>query len=131
MDQYLYVLRNAFRASGRDTRKQFWMFTLFYIIFTIVAVLIDAFVFGVDVTSETQSTTGPAQWLVLLVHIVPSITTGVRRLHDRDWRGWWVLIALVPLIGAIILIVLYCLKGTAGPNRFGEDPYGANPNTFA
>jgi len=46
----------------------------------------------------------------------------VRRLHDLDRSGWWICLAFIPLIGAIILIVWFCTRGTVGPNRFGPDP---------
>jgi uncharacterized membrane protein YhaH (DUF805 family) len=48
----------------------------------------------------------------------------IRRLHDRDMSGWWLLLMLVPVIGSLALLVLYVLPGTPGPNRFGPDPLG-------
>ena len=65
---------------------------------------------------------GPIGIVWSLANLLPGIAIGVRRLHDLDKSGWWVLIALIPLIGAIILIVWYCSKGTTGDNRFGADP---------
>ena len=55
---------------------------------------------------------------------IPNLAVAVRRLHDQDKSGWWILIGFVPLIGGIWLLVLYCLDGTPGPNRFGPDPKG-------
>jgi uncharacterized membrane protein YhaH (DUF805 family) len=57
-----------------------------------------------------------------LVVIVPSIAVSVRRLHDTDRSGWWLLIALIPLIGAIILIIYYVQEGTPGENEYGLNP---------
>jgi uncharacterized membrane protein YhaH (DUF805 family) len=57
--------------------------------------------------------------------LLPSLAAGVRRLHDTDRSGWWLLIALVPLVGAIVLLVFWVLEGTRGDNRFGPDPYSA------
>ncbi len=57
-----------------------------------------------------------------LATFLPSIAIGVRRLHDLDRSGWWLLLVFIPLIGAIVLLIWYCAKGTAGPNRFGPDP---------
>ena len=60
--------------------------------------------------------------LVALGLIIPGIAVTVRRLHDTDRSGWFVLLALIPLVGAILLLVFYCTEGTRGPNRFGPDP---------
>jgi uncharacterized membrane protein YhaH (DUF805 family) len=60
--------------------------------------------------------------LASLVLLLPSLAVGARRLHDIDRSGWWLLIGLVPLVGAILLIVWNCMRGTAGRNRFGADP---------
>lgn len=57
-----------------------------------------------------------------LANLLPSLAVGVRRLHDTDRSGWWLLIGLIPLIGFIVLIVFFATKGTTGPNQFGEDP---------
>jgi uncharacterized membrane protein YhaH (DUF805 family) len=60
-----------------------------------------------------------------LAILIPSLAVQVRRLHDTDRSGWWILLGVVPIInyiGAIVLLVFYCLEGTRGPNRFGEDP---------
>jgi uncharacterized membrane protein YhaH (DUF805 family) len=54
---------------------------------------------------------------------LPGIAVSVRRLHDRDYSGWWFLIVLTG-IGAIVLLVWFCMRGTAGANRFGPDPLG-------
>lgn len=64
--------------------------------------------------------------IVLLIYsvliFIPNLALAVRRLHDQDKSGWWILIGFIPLIGAIWLFVLYLLDGTPGPNRFGPDP---------
>jgi uncharacterized membrane protein YhaH (DUF805 family) len=57
--------------------------------------------------------------IVALATLLPSIAAGVRRLHDIDRSGWWLLIGLVPLIGFIVLIVFLTKRGTEGQNRFG------------
>ena len=59
--------------------------------------------------------------LVGLALFLPSLALQVRRLHDTDRSGWWVLIGLVPLVGVILLIVWWCQDGTPGDNRFGVD----------
>jgi uncharacterized membrane protein YhaH (DUF805 family) len=60
--------------------------------------------------------------LYTLAVLLPSIAVTVRRLHDTDRSGWWILLGFIPIIGGIILLVFYVLEGTRGPNRFGPDP---------
>jgi len=89
--------------SGRALRSEYWYWSLFIWIVQIVLSLIYA----------------PLGWVFMLATVLPTIAVGVRRLHDIDRSGWWMLISLVPLIGAIYLIVKFCTRGTDGPNRFG------------
>ena len=60
-----------------------------------------------------------ALWSAVAGLLIPSIAVGIRRLHDTDRSGWWQLLGLVPVLGWIALIVFYCQRGSAGPNRFG------------
>ena len=96
--------------SGRAPRSEYWFWTLFTIIASIVAGIIDA-VIGLGFVGT----------LVSLGLFLPSLAVAVRRLHDIDRTGWWVLIAFT-IIGIILLIVWDCTKGTSGPNRYGADP---------
>ncbi len=73
-------------------------------------------------TASAQATGGPITALVGLGLFLPGLAVTVRRLHDTDRRGWWILLGLIPIIGIIVLIVFYCTAGTPGPNRFGPDP---------
>jgi uncharacterized membrane protein YhaH (DUF805 family) len=61
-------------------------------------------------------------YIYTLGFILPYLAVTVRRLHDLDKSGWWWLIGFIPLVGAIILLVWFCQRGTVGPNRFGPDP---------
>lgn len=54
--------------------------------------------------------------------LLPSIAVAIRRLHDTERSGWWLLLSLIPIIGTIVIIVFLCQNGTAGANRFGADP---------
>jgi len=56
-----------------------------------------------------------------LALFLPGLALAIRRLHDLDRSGWWFLLVFIPVIGAIILIIWACTKGTDGPNRFGPD----------
>ncbi len=100
---------NYVNFSDRAARSEYWYWVLFVIIAEIVTSIIDYGVIGYNVTTA----------LFGLAVILPGIAVSIRRLHDTDRSGWWVFLACIPLIGAIILIIWYCTAGTPGPNRFG------------
>jgi len=102
--------------SGRARRPEFWFFWLFYVLVIIGLIIIDVMIFG------AESGILPFTWLASLAFFLPSLAVAVRRLHDQDYSGWMILIYLIPLVGPIIIIVLMCLRGTPGPNRFGPEP---------
>ena len=106
--------------SGRARRKEFWLFMLLYFIAMVVAGLFDDLVVGERVAFDP--TMGVFSWIVFLGLLIPSTAVSVRRLHDKNLRGWWFLLFLIPLIGTIALFILYCMRGTDGENRFGADP---------
>ncbi len=54
--------------------------------------------------------------------LIPSIAVTVRRLHDQDLSGWFYLLVLIPYLGGLVIFVFMCIRGTRGPNRFGDDP---------
>jgi uncharacterized membrane protein YhaH (DUF805 family) len=110
---------NYVNFSGRASRSELWFWVLFIIIVNIVAGVIDGVVFG---TGTMGGKIGVISTLVGLALLIPSLAVEVRRLHDTDRSGWWLLLGLIPLIGAIILIVWFCTRGTPGPNRFGPPP---------
>jgi len=118
MDWYIGVLKKFADFSGRARRKEFWMFILFSLIISIVLSVIDG-VLGM----RAQNGFGLLSGLYSLAVLVPSIAVGVRRLHDRDMTGWFYLLMLVPLAN-IALIVIFCLEGTRGSNKYGPDPKG-------
>ena len=106
------VYSNYINFTGRALRSEFWFFMLFYLIAYVVLGFIDFEVLGGEVLTS----------LFLLASLLPSIAVAVRRLHDIDKSGWFILLNFIPLIGAIILIVWYCRAGTPGANRFGPEP---------
>lgn len=69
--------------------------------------------------------------LFTLLILVPSIAVQVRRFHDQNLSGWFVLLGLIPYLGALVILVFMLLPGTKGPNRFGPDPKGSSAETFA
>jgi uncharacterized membrane protein YhaH (DUF805 family) len=107
--------RNYVTFGGRAARSEFWYWTLFVFILTIVTGILDRAMF------LDEGTTGPITLVASIVTLLPSIAMGVRRLHDIDRTGWWYLIVLT-LVGVILLIIWACQRGTPGANRFGPDP---------
>ena len=122
---------NYVTFSGRARRSEFWFWFLFAIIAGVVAAVLDSMLFPAMMDVQTEmgdgvasfsAQGGPISALVSLGLFLPGLAVAVRRLHDVDRSGWWLLLAFVPLIGIIVLIVWWCTEGTRGPNRFGPDP---------
>lgn len=113
MNWYLSVIKNYTGFSGRARRKEYWMFVLINMI--ICAVL-----------NVIQSVIGMETPYISIIYslgvLLPSIAVAIRRLHDTDRSGWWVLLSLIPIIGTVVIIIFLCQNGTAGNNRFGADP---------
>jgi uncharacterized membrane protein YhaH (DUF805 family) len=111
------VLSKYATFSGRARRAEYWWFVLFQVLVSIVAAILDA-ALGTDFGSGS----GVFSLIVTLALLLPGLAVTVRRLHDTDRSGWWILIGLIPLVGAIVLIVFTVMDGTPGPNRFGASP---------
>jgi len=104
-------------ADGRVNRKQWWLKLILPIFVISIVLSIVDFATG---HYDPQEKIGLFTGIFGLIALVPSIFVYIKRFHDRDKSGWWVLIALIPIIGAIwLLIECGFLKGTPGPNRFG------------
>jgi uncharacterized membrane protein YhaH (DUF805 family) len=110
MEQFIDALKKYADFSGRATRKQYWMFVLFYMIIYIALAVID-----------TVLQTFVLSLIFSLALLIPSISVAARRLHDTGRTGWWQLIYLVPLIGLIVMIVFLV------QDSHEENQYGANP----
>jgi len=104
---------------GRAARPEYWWFALFNALASILASIVDKNVIG-DVIGVPV-----VQAIVALALVVPTVAVAVRRLHDTDRSGWWLLVAVIPLIGGVALLVWFCLRGAAGDNRFGAAPQAA------
>jgi uncharacterized membrane protein YhaH (DUF805 family) len=115
---YLEALKKYAVFSGRARRTEFWYFVLFNIIVTIVLSLIDRLIGTFSGTANLGILSG----IYSLAVVIPTLAVTVRRLHDIDRTGWWILIGLIPLIGTIVLLVFYLTPGTPGSNRYGPDP---------
>ncbi len=84
-----------------------------------------AFVDGIVGSFDPQTGFGALSGIYSLAVFIPTFAVTVRRLHDTSRTGWWLLIAFIPLIGAIVLLVFMFLDSTAGTNEYGLDPKGA------
>ena len=115
---YLEVLKNYADFNGRATRKEYWYFALFNIIVSIALAVID----GVTGTFSAKAGMGMLGGLYMLGVLIPGLAVSVRRLHDTDRNGWWLLIALIPVIGAIVLLVFMVQDGKLGENYYGPNP---------
>lgn len=101
------VMQKYANFSGRAIRSEYWWFILAYIIAYLVLAIVD-YVLGAQLLTAILS----------LALLIPSIAVGVRRLHDLDKSGWWLLLGCVPIVG-LILIYWFTQPGTPGANRFG------------
>jgi uncharacterized membrane protein YhaH (DUF805 family) len=106
----LVVLERYTKFDGRALRQEYWWFALANFIVLIALFILSAIskVFFV------------LYFLYAIGVIIPSIAVTVRRLHDTDRSGWWILIDLIPFIGPIVLLVFLCIDSSRGPNKYGE-----------
>ena len=118
MEYYLKVLKNYATFSGRARRSEYWYFFLYHFIFCIAAVMIDNFL-GLAYIGKVY---GPIYSLYSLAVFIPSLAVGVRRMHDIGKSGWMLLAVLIPLIGAIWILILLFTDSQPGSNKWGENP---------
>ena len=109
--------RNFFNFSGRAIRSEYWYWTLFATIVSVVVNLLDL----IYSPGDQFGVVGAINGLVTLGLFIPGLAVSVRRLHDIDRTGWWLLLCIT-IIGFFVLIYWAFLRGTPGPNRFGPDP---------
>jgi len=112
-------LKKYAEFTGRSRRKEYWLFVLLTLGIYIVAGIVDSIM---GLAGMVGGLYGPVMLIVALGLLIPSIAVAMRRLHDTDRSGWWLLIAFIPFIGSIVLLIFFVLEGTRGPNRFGPDP---------
>jgi uncharacterized membrane protein YhaH (DUF805 family) len=114
---YTGVLKRYVDFQGRARRREYWMFFLANFLISFLFLLLG----GVIMNSSEVAVPNMIYSLAVLL---PSLAVGARRLHDTGKSGWWLLIALVPLVGPIMLIVFLATEGNKGANAFGPDPKG-------
>lgn len=107
--------------SGRARRAEYWWFYLFFGLVIGVLTFVDILLFGYS-PEKDEPTANVLAGIAALGLLLPMLAVSIRRLHDRDKSGWWLLWGLLPLIGGLILLYQYVQRGTVGDNRFGPDP---------
>ncbi|MTD27425.1 DUF805 domain-containing protein [Erwinia sorbitola] len=117
MSWYLAVLKNYAEFSGRARRKEYWMFILFN---TLIQMVLMVLFFHTD-GSFLQSPILIIYGVYTVATLSPLLAVSVRRLHDTNRPGWWMLLYFVPFGGIVILVIL-CLDGDKESNRFGAPP---------
>jgi len=118
MQWYIMVLQRYAEFEGRSRRTEYWMFVLFHfivsVVLNVVGMAIDAII-GIGATVILPS-------LYYLATLLPALGVTIRRLHDTNRTGWWILISLVPVIGGIVLLIFLVLEGDPGDNQYGPNP---------
>lgn len=136
---FLDAIKSVFRQyatfSGRARRSEFWYWMLFNLLLGIVLGILSSATGGMQIDPATgmpdYGPTGILSNIISLALLIPTIAVTVRRLHDTDRSGFWWFIGLIPIVGAIVLIVFAAQAGTPGPNRFGPDPKAVEQPTEA
>lgn len=118
MDAVSAVYSNYVNFQGRARRSEYWWFYLFYIIVAVV--------FQVIMTTVSESFGGLLYLVFVLGSFLPMLAVSVRRLHDTGKSGWWVLLGLIPILGAIVLIIFYVGDSQPGANKYGPNPKGVD-----
>ena len=118
MEWYFRVLAKYAVFRGRARRKEYWIYILFNVIFSIILAFVDM---SMD-TFDTKTGVGLFGTIYAAVLILPSMAVTVRRLHDIGRSGWWILIPIVPILGAILMFAFLVQDSDPGENRFGPNP---------
>ena len=111
MKYFLYCLKHYVDFNGRARRAEFWYFVLFNFIIALVVGGVGR-VIGFDQLGSLYS----------LLVLLPALAVSVRRLQDTGKSGWFVLLGLIPLVGALILIYFYVQDSQPGENQYGANP---------
>ena len=118
MNWYLEVLKKYAVFDGRARRKEYWYFILFNTIISIVLAIFDSLIGSFS----PKVGMGLLGGIYMLAVLVPGIGVSIRRLHDTNRSGWWLLIALIPFIGSIVLIVFLASDSKPEENQYGTNP---------
>ena len=114
MNWYLECLRQYGYLNGRARRSEYWYFNLINLIIVLAIDFIFTPILGFSSIIIIR--------LYALAVFMPSVAVTVRRLHDIGKSGWFILLALIPLVGAIVLLIFYCTDSEPGENQWGPNP---------
>ncbi len=112
MHWYLEVLRQYAVFEGRSRRTEYWSFMLFHLIILIV----------LRITDGLAGTSGMVSMFYMLAVLVPAVAVSVRRLHDTNRSGWWLLATFFPFIGVIVLLLFMVQDSDPKSNQYGSCP---------
>jgi len=109
--------------QGRTPRSGYWWVALFLVTVSVVIWGVDMVLFeGSYPQNLLDQGFGPVSIAFILITLIPNLALGFRRLHDTNRSAWWLLIGLVPLAGAVVLLVFYLMPSTPGDNNYGPNP---------
>lgn len=120
MNWYIQVLKKYAVFTGRARRKEYW----FFVLINILIVFFLAFIDNTLGTFRAESGIGLFSGIYSLAVFLPGLGVSIRRLHDSNRSGWWMLVSFIPLIGFIVLFIFMLLGGTPGDNQYGANPKG-------
>ena len=118
MDWYLEVLKKYAVFEGRAGRKEYWFFILFNILISMALGYVDWLIGNIN----PETGLGVLSGIYALGVMIPGMAVSVRRLHDTDRSGWWLLITFVPVIGAIVFLYFMVLDSNPETNEYGTSP---------
>lgn len=118
MNWYLQALNKYAEFNGRARRKEYWFFVLFNILISLALGIVDHVTGSFDPTSGVGLFGG----IYAIALLLPGLTVTVRRLHDTNRSGWWVLLPLIPILGGLVLFYFLVLDSTPGRNEYGDSP---------
>jgi len=119
MNWYIEAIKKYAVFNGRARRKEYWLFSLVNLLIAFGCGFLDGML-----GMAGSLGLGPIGGIYSLAMLLPGIAVSIRRLHDTDRSGWWLLLAFVPFIGGIVLLVFMVLDSTPGKNSFGPNPKG-------
>ncbi len=133
MEWMLMPLKRYADFSGRSRRQEYWLYVLFMTLVYVGGIVIAIAVGATEMSAfdpKSEEIPGATMIVILLLVLVylgffiPTLAVQVRRFHDQDLSGWFVLLGFIPYVGWLIVLIFMCIDGTPGPNRFGPDPQG-------
>ena len=127
MKYYFFGIKNFASFDGRASRSEYWYFWLYNTLFLLLTILIDSFLDkkftlgGIYFLSESL-TVGFFNIFYGILLFIPTIAVFIRRMHDINKSGWYIILFFIPIIGWVWLLILLVTAGTKGVNKFGAPP---------